>query len=313
MTRKALRFILPVLILITAILSPLSSFAYKVPAAPKNGGVYDDAGVMDAADIEHILTLNDRLDDYCGGQIAVAVFTGLGGADIATYANDVFNEWGVGSKTKNNGVLLLMSIADADYWVVQGKGIEDDITSGELSLILDDELEPYFAKEEYSKGAVSFADAVYQRYASVYGFSSSIPQAEPQVQYIEGYGGGLPKFSFSGLLRFALYVFLLYLAVRMIASLLRSCCGDGDGCGCWSCCLPMLCCGGDGGYRGSGGGWRGPPPGGFGGTRGGFGGTRGSFGGGVGRTSGGSSFGGSHHGGFGGGSSRGGGAGKGRH
>ena len=285
----------------------VGSFAYRVPDAPKNGGVYDDAGVMEYEDIEHILTLNDRLDEYCGGQIAVAVFTGIGGADIASYSMDVFNEWGVGSKSKNNGVLLLMSIADADYWVVQGKGIEDDITSGDLGLMLDDELEPYFAREEYSEGAVRFADALYKKYASVYGFSPSIPQTE-QVQPLYGNNGQSSGITASGVIRTIIGLIVLYFIIKAIASILRSCCDDG-GCGCGSCCLPALCCCGDGGSRGYGGGWRGPPPGGFGGSapRGG------GFSSGVGRTSGGSSFGGSRHsGGFGGGSSRGGGAGRGR-
>lgn len=298
-----------------AVLMTVWSSAYKVPDAPKNGSVYDDAGVMTDSDIEHILTLNDKLDEYCGGQIAVAVFTGIGGADIASFTNDVFNEWGVGDKNKNNGVLLLMSIADADYWVLQGKGIEDDITSGELGLILDDYLEPYFAREQYSEGAVKFADAVYQKFASVYGFSSVIPETSGQVQQITSNGYFYSSgFGFSGLLRLAFFLLIFYIVIKVIISLFSSCCGDNGGCGCGSCCLPALCCCGDGGYRGPGGRWYGPPPGsGLGGGHysprsGGFGGSSG-----LGRTGGGSSFGGSRHsGGFGGGSSRGGGAGRGR-
>ena len=294
--------------LLLALLMTAGVFAYRVPDAPKNGSVYDDAGVMTEEDIEHILTLNDKLDEYCGGQIAVAVFTGIGGADIASFTLDVFNEWGVGSKTKNNGVLLLMSIADADYWVLQGKGIEKDITSGELGLILDEELEPYFAKEEYSAGAVRFADAVYKKYAHAVGFSDKIPESVQSINDNDSRSVS-SGFRLPNILKLALYFFLFYIAVKIIISMFRSCCGDNDdgcGCGCGNCCLPMLCCCGDGGFGGYGG-YGGPPRGGSGSSR--------SFGGssGIGRSGGGSSFGGSRHsGGFGGGSSRGGGAGRGR-
>lgn len=45
------------------------------------------------------------------------------GEDIADYAYDLFNKWGIGDKKANNGLLILLSIGAEDYYAEPGVGL----------------------------------------------------------------------------------------------------------------------------------------------------------------------------------------------
>jgi len=243
-----------------------------------------------------------------------------------------------------------MSAAEDDYWAVQGKGLEDSLTSGEIGTILDESVESYFAAKDYDGAAKAFAEAVYKKLAGIYGFSGKLPN-EPAYSgktkltetAAEEYFSGTPENEygytfadrvrdffnniFSALFNFA-GIFFIIIAIIAFIIILSSCnCGCCDLCRCCGCCRNDF---GGGGYGGSnfggssfggssfrGNSYRGSSVGGssFGGSRRP---TGGSSSGGSGRSFGGSrgSSGGSRSssrsGGFGGGSTRGGGAGRGR-
>ena len=94
-----------------------------------------------------------------------------GNHDIKDYAYAVFNKWKIGSADKNNGVLILLSVEEDDYWVLQGKGLETLLPSGTLKLMLDDYLEPYFAKKQYDEGVRALFDALIKQYEQIYSVS----------------------------------------------------------------------------------------------------------------------------------------------
>ncbi|HHX53562.1 MAG TPA: TPM domain-containing protein [Clostridiales bacterium] len=351
MTRKSkgrLSIFAVFLILLTVLAAPAAAFS--VPEKPDNSAVYDDTGLISAETREYLIALNDMLYENCRGQTVIAMFTGIGGEDIAEYAKQCFNEWGVGESEYNRGVLFLMSAAEDDYWAVQGKGLEDSLTSGEIGTILDESVESYFAAKDYDGAAKAFAEAVYKKLAGIYGFSGKLPN-EPAYSgktkltetAAEEYFSGTPENEygytfadrvrdffnniFSALFNFA-GIFFIIIAIIAFIIILSSCnCGCCDLCRCCGCCRNDF---GGGGYGGSnfggssfggssfrGNSYRGSSVGGssFGGSRRP---TGGSSSGGSGRSFGGSrgSSGGSRSssrsGGFGGGSTRGGGAGRGR-
>ena len=97
------------LLLLSASAAPLS--AYSVPEKPDNSAVYDDTGLITAETREYLIALNDALYNNCRGQTVIALFTGIGGEDIAEYAKRCFNDWGIGDGEYNRGVLFLMRAA----------------------------------------------------------------------------------------------------------------------------------------------------------------------------------------------------------
>ena len=139
-----------------------------IPDASADFYVYDEAQVLSEQAEEYILAQNDALFALTGAQIVVACVNTTGYTDIADYAKDMFNQWGIGSAEKNNGVLLLLSIWEDDYWLLQGQGLEDLLPSGTVKLMLNEHLEPYFAEQQYESGVLVLFDALCAHLESVY-------------------------------------------------------------------------------------------------------------------------------------------------
>ncbi len=57
----------------------------------------------------------------------------LDGADIESYAVDLFHQWGVGSKSTDSGVLILYAIDDHRARIEVGYGLEPILTDGKVT------------------------------------------------------------------------------------------------------------------------------------------------------------------------------------
>ena len=149
-----------------------SAFA-SIPDAPDPFYAADFANVLDKETEDYIIEKNGTLENFCGAQIVVVTTDFLDGMDIEDYAYKLFNDWKIGDKDKNNGVLLLLAIGEENYWCMQGKGLENVLTSGDIDDILYYNLEDDFAAEDYSAGAVKTFDALYDTVYEYYGGSAS--------------------------------------------------------------------------------------------------------------------------------------------
>lgn len=147
------------LLLAVALFFPLSLRA-SASIRPE-GSVWDEAQVLDESLETTINTLSEELFRESGAEIAVMTVDFLSGKDIDDFTYDTFNDLGIGSKERNNGVLLVLAIAQDDYYVMVGSGIDDYFTGAKLQAMLDEYLEPYFAKYEYSKAVALFCDQMY--------------------------------------------------------------------------------------------------------------------------------------------------------
>lgn len=158
-------------VLFAAVL-PLFLCSFKsasgVPEPSKEFYVYDEADVLDSVLEQYIIGKNVDLYGKCGGQIVVSCVKTTGDTDISDYAYTMFNKWKIGSSSKNNGILVLLSIDEDDYWVLQGRGLEELLQSGTIKLLLDEKLEPYFAKKQYAAGVRALFDALISEYEQIY-------------------------------------------------------------------------------------------------------------------------------------------------
>ncbi len=129
----------------------------------------DFANVLEQSTIDDIVTRNDSLYAQTGAQLVVVTVDFLGSAAIDDYAYTLFNDWGIGDKDKNNGLLLLLAIGDDNHYALQGKGLEQELTAGELDDLLYEYLEPDFADKDYDAGVRKTFDALYSELESIYG------------------------------------------------------------------------------------------------------------------------------------------------
>lgn len=146
--KKTGAVLLTVLVLV---LMAVPAFAVTLPDAP-TGYVYDGANVLSSSTESYIERTGSALAEACGAEVVVATVDFTDGEDIADYAYDLFNKWGIGDKKANNGLLILLSIGAEDYYAEPGTGLTDVFTGGVLDAMLYDYLEDDFAAKEYDSG-----------------------------------------------------------------------------------------------------------------------------------------------------------------
>jgi uncharacterized protein len=96
------------------------------------GYVNDFAGVIDAESAQAIRGLCEQIDQKTKAQIAVVTIHSLDGADIESYAVDLYKAWGIGPKSENRGVLILLAVNDRRYRIEVGYGLEPILPDGKV-------------------------------------------------------------------------------------------------------------------------------------------------------------------------------------
>ncbi len=117
----------------------LIGFCCAAPARaenPKNlkpqGYVNDFAGVLSAGAKEKLTALCQEVDQKAAAQIAIVTVRSLDGAEAADYAVNLAEQWGVGPKKKDRGILILLAPNDHKYFVTVGYGLEPILPDGKV-------------------------------------------------------------------------------------------------------------------------------------------------------------------------------------
>lgn len=152
---------------------PQNNDEYSVPIEGTNGTikidrnnifVSDNASLLNDTAKNHIYQRNKELAAATtGAQLEVVTIATLpDGEDIASYANKIFNQLGIGDKQLNNGVLYLIALQDKEFRLEVGYGLEGIIPDGLASdIINDDDVVEAFRNEEYSQGILQVVDQVF--------------------------------------------------------------------------------------------------------------------------------------------------------
>src|SRR5579872_591403 len=136
--------------------------AEKVKDLQARGYVNDFAGVLNADTSQKLTTLCAELDQKTKAQISVVTVSSLEGQPIEQFANDLFTQWGIGPKSSNRGVLILVATNDHRYRFEVGYGLEPILPDGKVGGF-GREAVPLLRQNDYS-GAILL---VTQRVAAV--------------------------------------------------------------------------------------------------------------------------------------------------
>jgi len=97
-------------------------------------------------------------------QICVVTMNDFGDYDKAWMAYSIGQEWGVGKKENNNGVVILIKPKTADSkgeaFIAPGYGLEGAITDATSTRIVNQEMIPYFKDNDYLGGVWAGAKVV---------------------------------------------------------------------------------------------------------------------------------------------------------
>lgn len=141
-SRRIAALLLVVTVGITALAPAASAANIQLPSLPKDQCVVDDAGVLSDSTTSELETINAQLSSSCdGAQIGVLTVDYTGSATTEDYATEAFNTWGIGSSSKNNGVLILLVMqsdqyADGDYYLTYGDGFRSTLLADQASTLV---------------------------------------------------------------------------------------------------------------------------------------------------------------------------------
>ena len=121
------------------------------------GWVGDFAEVIEEADEQKISELATNLEQETTAELAVLTITSLEGGSIEDYAVRLFEQWGIGKKDKDNGVLLLLAIQDRQWRIEVGYGLEPILPDGLCGEIGRKQMVPLLKKGKYGEAAYAGA------------------------------------------------------------------------------------------------------------------------------------------------------------
>ncbi|MFA6554741.1 MAG: TPM domain-containing protein [Candidatus Paceibacterota bacterium] len=145
--------------LLVWLIIPIGVFAYTSPGK-SSGFVNDFAGVLKVDDIQLMNSQLSSLEKSFGVEIVVVTIPSLGDEVIETYAIKLFEEWGIGNKDRDNGLLILVAPNDRQARIEVGYGLEGTITDIQSGNIIRNVMIPAFKTGDYSSGTKGAVNAV---------------------------------------------------------------------------------------------------------------------------------------------------------
>lgn len=138
---------------------PTILFGYTSPGKPQ-GFVNDFAHILSP---ETVTSVNQSLTDFSNQttiQVVVVTIPELKDEVIETYAVKLFEDWKMGDKEKDNGVLLLIAPNEKKVRIEVGYGLEGVLTDAQSYGIIQDVILPEFKTSNYDAGVSSGVNAI---------------------------------------------------------------------------------------------------------------------------------------------------------
>ncbi len=132
------------LVFLAALVFPAQqALAFQPP--PLVGHVVDTSGKLEAGDVSYLEGRLEEVNAKTGFEIAVLVTGSLDGETIDDVAYTTFNTWGVGHAGRDDGVLLVIALADRKVRIETGKGVGGLLTDLQSSDIIEHTIGPRLA------------------------------------------------------------------------------------------------------------------------------------------------------------------------
>ena len=226
-----------------------SLFALDLKSLKPQGYVSDFAHVLDPQSRAELESYCGQMEQATGVQLAFVTLPSLDGNPIEDVSNNLFRQWGIGKKGKDEGMMLLLAVQDHRNRIEVGYGLEPILPDGFDGSILRN-IQPMLRQGEYGQALISAAAQMSAMIDRAKGVAPSTGERRPIREAPERRGLPFP---------------LIVIGIIVLLLLFR---GGGSGGG----LLTGLILGNLLGRGGRGDGWGGGGFGGGGGGGGGFGG-----------------------------------------
>ncbi|MCF7752439.1 TPM domain-containing protein [Bacillus subtilis subsp. subtilis] len=135
-------------------LLPLIALAAPTPIPDLHDPVVDTAQVLSAGQAEQLRAQALDLQARRGAQLQVLVIDSAGDEGIEAYAQRVFDQWQIGRKGVDDGVLLLLAMGDRRVRIQTGYGLEGAIPDAYAQRIIDHAIIPRLREGEPGQGII---------------------------------------------------------------------------------------------------------------------------------------------------------------
>lgn len=145
---------------VLALLLVLPGIVAALDAPQLRGRVDDLAGMLSP---EAAARLEQKLADFereTTNQVAVLTIPSLQGDDIDQFAIRVAEQWKLGQKGKDNGVLLILAQAERKVRIEVGMGLQGVLPDITASRIIRDVMRPYLKTGNFDQGVNAGVDAI---------------------------------------------------------------------------------------------------------------------------------------------------------
>ena len=151
----------------------LAKPSHAIEVVPQTADFYvnDAAGLLSQKTRKYIIDTNVALNKASGAQVVVVTVPDMGGAALEEYATTLFNQYGIGDKLKNNGLLLLLALKERKFRIEVGYGLEGVLNDSKTGRIQDVYMIPHFKKGEWDTGIRNGFNALVQEIQKEYGIS----------------------------------------------------------------------------------------------------------------------------------------------
>lgn len=142
---------------------------FDIPEKPSfQTSVYDYAQLLNENEKSDLEAKLIRYSDSTSTQIVVVTVENLKGEDIGILTQKWAQNWGIGDKGKDNGVLILLAKKERKIWISPGYGLEDKLTAGINGEIVRKIIIPEFKNGSYYNGLDKGADALFEVFKGKY-------------------------------------------------------------------------------------------------------------------------------------------------
>jgi len=153
------------LALLLLLAAPLGAQQYPQPKTPH---VNDFADLLPEADEAELTRLLRNLRADHGVEMTVVTIASridYGSSDtIEAFATGLFNAWGVGNATRNDGIMVLVARQDREMRIELGAGY-DPAWDGQAQVMIDDYFLPSFRADNYLRGIMTGTARTIERIA----------------------------------------------------------------------------------------------------------------------------------------------------
>ncbi len=157
MKKRLLPFIL------TLLFAHFGNAQYSIPKVPEvQTSFYDYIGLINQSGARFLKEKLLKYSDSTATQIVMIIIKSTDGEKTLDLATRWGNEWGIGHKDKDNGIVLLVAKDDREVAIATGDGIQEELTDYEVKKIIDDRIVPEFKKGKYYRGLRAGADGIFE-------------------------------------------------------------------------------------------------------------------------------------------------------